>query len=68
MEFDPDTTISDLLQGIPSAALVLHRFGIRAEDSDNRTVQQICADYRVQFADFMRAFDDIDWQQEAPTQ
>ncbi len=66
MEFDPNTTIADMLEAIPSAASVLQRFGMHAERSDSRTVRQICVDHRVPIEDFLRAFDDIDWQRESP--
>lgn len=66
MNFDPDTRIASLLAAIPSTAVVLERFGIRADYADTRSIRQICIDHGVGFDDFLQAFDNIDWRGESP--
>jgi hypothetical protein len=65
VKVDPDTTVANLLTAIPSSALVLKRFGMASGDA-NKTLQQACADRGIEFEQFIRAMNAIDWNKEAP--
>lgn len=66
MKLDPDTVVSRLLTAIPSSAAVFSQFHIMLDGNESKTLGQICADHGIDFAQFLRALNAIDWDQESP--
>ena len=66
MRLDPQTKVASLLLAIPSAALAFNRLGIVAQGSENKSLEQVCADGGISMAEFMRVMNEIDWNDESP--
>ena len=66
MKLDPDTLVINLLGAIPSAAQVFTQFHIFLDGNERKTLGQICSDHGVKFEEFLRAMNEIDWNQESP--
>ncbi len=66
MKLDPNTKVAGLLAAIPSSALVFKRFGIWPNAADDWTVEQACGSAGVEFHEFLRAMEEIDWHDEVP--
>jgi hypothetical protein len=65
MKLDPDTTLGSLLTAIPSSAGVLRRLRITPDGNEHKTLEQICQDHNIAFDQFLRAMDEIDWEEES---
>ena len=66
MKLDQDTKIGRLLGAIPSSAVALERLGIVLAGNEDKTLRQLCAETGINFEDFLRAMDEIDWERETP--
>ncbi len=66
MNLDSDTKLSSLLSAIPSSTLIFDKLGIVVAGNQNKTLQHVCADAGIQFEEFLRAMDEIDWEKETP--
>ena len=65
MQLDPDTTVADLLRAVPSSALAFKTLGITVTGKKNQALRRVCADQGIAFDEFLRAMDEIDWEEEA---
>jgi hypothetical protein len=65
MRLEPDTPLGGLLAAIPSSSHVLRQLGIKPDGNEEKTLGQLCQDHRISFDDFLRAMDEVDWEQEA---
>ncbi|MGH9584452.1 MAG: hypothetical protein ACRD4O_16130 [Bryobacteraceae bacterium] len=65
MKLNPETLLGNLLTAIPSSSHVLHRLGIATDGSEDKTLGQVCQDNGIGFEEFLRAIDDVDWEEEA---
>ncbi len=65
MKLDPDTTVDSLLAAIPSSALAFDKLGIPIAGNKDKTVQEVCAERGMEFREFLRAMDEIDWETES---
>jgi hypothetical protein len=66
MKLDPNTIVASLLAAIPSSAIVFDRFKIGLDSAREMTIDQACASAGIEFADFLRAMDEINWHEEPP--
>lgn len=66
VKLDPQTPVDGLLRAIPSSAIVFERFGISADPSEKRTLQEVCTDQGIRVEEFLGAMDEIDWNGESP--
>lgn len=66
MKLDPQTTVESLLRAIPSSAIVFERFGISADQSDKRSLEEVFRDQGVRIEEFLADLDEIDWNKELP--
>jgi len=66
MKLDPETLVSSLLIAIPSSAAVFSQFDIVLDGNESKTLGQICADHGIEFDQFLRALNAIDWNRESP--
>lgn len=66
MKLDPNTKVASLLAAIPSSTIVFDRFKIGVDSACEMTLQQACTAAEIEFDDFLRAMDEIDWHQEPP--
>lgn len=66
MKLDPETTIGSLLAAIPSSAVVLNQLRIPVAGNEDKTLQQVCMRQGMQFQEFLRIMDEIDWEKETP--
>lgn len=66
MKLDPNTKVASLLAAIPSSTIVFDKFKIGLDSAHEMTLQQVCAQAGIEFDDFLRAMDDIDWHEEPP--
>jgi iron-sulfur cluster repair protein YtfE (RIC family) len=66
MKLDPETTIGSLLAAIPSSAVALNKLNITIAGNKDKTLQQACTERGMQFEEFLRAMDEIDWEKETP--
>ncbi len=64
MEINPNTTLNRLLAAIPSARGVFERFHVQIGGNGDKTVKQICGEAGIPFASFLRALDDINWDED----
>lgn len=65
MKLKPETPLGDLLTAIPSASHVLQRLGIQVDGNEKKAIGEVCHDHEVAFNDFLRAMDQLDWEEEA---
>ena len=66
MKVDPETTVSNLLAAIPSSVAVFEKLRIKTIGTENKTLEQVCADHGIALQQFLRAMDEIDWHAESP--
>ncbi len=64
MKLDPQTTVGSLLRAIPSSALVFERLGITVGQSEGENLQEVCTRHGISLEEFLRAMDEIDWNEE----
>lgn len=64
MTLDPQTTVGDLLRAIPSSAAVFEKLGISMEHGETKSLRDLCSEHHVSFEQFLRAMDEIDWNEE----
>jgi hypothetical protein len=64
---DPKTTVTRLITAIPSSALVFTRFGIAVEGNETKPLQEVCSNFGIHLEEFLAAMDDIDWNEELPS-
>lgn len=64
MKLDLDTRIGSLLTAVPSSALAFKKLGITIAGNEDKTLQRICMERGVEFQEFLRAMDEIDWEAE----
>lgn len=65
MKLESETPLGDLLAAIPSASHVLRQLGVRLDGNERKTMGELCREYGIAFDDFLRAMDQLDWEQEA---
>lgn len=66
MKLDPETTIRSLLAAVPSSAVALDKLGVGVDGNEDKTLQQLCMEKGMQFEEFLRVMDDLDWEKETP--
>ncbi len=66
VKLDPETTIGSLLAAIPSSALALEKLSITVAGNQNKTLREVCVEEGMQFQNFLRVMDEIDWEKETP--
>jgi len=66
VRLDPETKIGRLLGAIPSSAVALERLGIIVAGNEDKSLRQLCAETGMNFEEFLRAMDEIDWEKETP--
>ncbi len=66
MRLDPQTTVGSLLRAVPSSATIFERFGIEADPSEEKTLEQVCTGRNVRIQEFLQAMDEVDWNKESP--
>lgn len=64
MQLEPDTRIGSLLKAVPSSAVAFKKLGIPIDGNEHKTLQAICMERGVEFQEFLRAMDEIDWDAE----
>lgn len=64
MKLDPETPLGDLMAAIPSSSQVLRRLGIATDGSKDKSLHQACQDSGIALEDFLRAMDEVDWEEE----
>ena len=67
MKLDPNTTVGRLLVAIPSSSAVFDKFGIHTDGDKQKTLQQVCRECGIRFEEFIRALNDINWDDEYST-
>jgi hypothetical protein len=66
LRLNPRTTVASLLAAIPSSAVVFNELGITTERSGGKSLEEICSANGIEIEKFLRALDEIDWEDEAP--
>ena len=66
MKLDPETTIGRLLTALPSSALAFDKLGVTIAGKTDKTLRELCMEEGVSFQQFLRAMDEIDWDEEPP--
>jgi hypothetical protein len=64
VQINPHTTLTHLLAAIPSAREVFDRFHVQLRGNGDKSVEQICGEAGIPFASFLRALDDINWDED----
>jgi hypothetical protein len=58
--------VASLITAIPSSALVFAMLGITIKGSETKSLEEACSDSGVSLDRFLRAMDEIDWNDELP--
>jgi hypothetical protein len=64
VQINPHTTLTSLLVAIPSARGVFERFHLQIGGNGDKTVEQVCREAGIPFGSFLRALDDINWDED----
>ena len=64
MQLNPNTKLVNLLIAIPSAASVCDGFHMAISGNENKSLEQLCCEYRITFASFLQAIENLDWDEE----
>lgn len=64
MKLDPETPLGSLLAAIPSASQVLRGLAIVSDGCEDKSLRQACHDSGITFEEFLRAMDEVDWEEE----
>ena len=68
MRLDPTTKLTRLLAAIPSAAAVCDGFYIQFHGNEDKSLERLCAEAGITFANFLQALENLDWDEEYPFQ
>jgi hypothetical protein len=67
MRLNPNTKLVSLLAAIPSAAVVCDEFSILVPGNEDKSLAEICAETGITFPTFLEALENLDWEQEYPS-
>jgi len=64
MHLQPNTKLFRLLAAIPSARVVCERFHMPLIGNGDKSLEQLCGEAGITFANFLRVLDDLDWEED----
>lgn len=66
MTFDSSTKVGILYRALPSAAPVLHKFGISLDIDEDATLFEIAQQRHVCLEELMSNLQDLSWEEDSP--